>query len=603
MECVVHWTASLSELATTRSDRLIGMFRLLPVLVIVAAISTAAQSGGDWPLHNLDAQNSRFSPLDQIDVSNAGTLTQKWQLDLPKSVSVASATPIVVGGIMYLNSGETLFAVDGATGRTLWTASAPAEFPGGGRGPASGDGRIYATGRSMIAAFDAADGTPIESFGNGGLVSPARAALDFKDPDRYPPDFDPESIGYLIAASPTYADGTLFVGLAVSENVIPGGLVAALDAVTGTVKWVFRTIPQGPGDDGWELTKDTWSEPERYGGGIWSPPAVDPALNMVYVNVSNPTPNYDGSSRKGSNLFTNSIVALDATTGKLRWYFQAIHHDIWDWDLVTGPTLFDVTIDGRPVKGLASLAKTCYVYALDRETGKPIFPIVETAVPTKTDMPGDEVYPTQPIPYTAGSVPQTPFCATYPPNVDDPVLAARVRPMFTPYSVNDFIIQSPGLMGGPSRGSSSFSPRTGLLYVTGKNDAWSVKLKPMGSSLKPTPRGPRGGVGHHESFVAQGETGVTTTQNIAAYNPATGKLAWVTELPGATNGGNLVTAGDVVFQAIGRQFYAFDATTGDTLAQLAMQITTSSTPLTYQAGGKQFVAIASGGSVVAFGAR
>ena len=185
---------------------------------------------------------------------------------------------------MYLNSGETLFAVDGATGRTLWTASAPAEFPGGGRGPASGDGRIYATGRSMIAAFDAADGTPIESFGNGGLVSPARAALDFKDPDRYPPDFDPESIGYLIAASPTYADGTLFVGLAVSENVIPGGLVAALDAVTGTVKWVFRTIPQGPGDDGWELTKDTWSEPERYGGGIWSPPAVDPALNMVYVN-------------------------------------------------------------------------------------------------------------------------------------------------------------------------------------------------------------------------------------------------------------------------------------------------------------------------------
>ena len=574
---------------------------IVPVLVMVAAVSAAAQSGGDWPLHNLDGHNSRFSPLDQINVTNAGTLTQKWQLDLPKGASVGSATPIVVGGIIYLNSGEMLFAVDGATGQIAWTTSAAADFPGGGRGPAFGDGRVYATGRSMIAAFDVADGRPIESFGDGGFVNVARAALDFKDPGKYQSDFDPWSIGYLIAASPAYANGTLFVGLAVSENVIPGGLVVALDAVTGRVKWVFRTIPQGPEDDGWELTRDTWSAPQRYGGGVWSQPAVDPALDLVYVNVSNPTPNYDGSSRKGANLFTNSIVALDATTGKLQWHFQAIHHDIWDWDLVTGPTLFDLTVEGRPVQALASLAKTCYVYALDRETGKPLFPIVETAVPTKTDMPDDEVYPTQPIPYTARSVPQTPFCATYPPNVDDPELAARVRPMFTPYSVNDFIIQSPGLMGGPNRGSSSYSPRTGLLYVTGKNDAWSVKLKPMGSSLKPTARTSRGGVGHHQSFVAEGKTGVTATLNIAAYNPATGELAWVTELPGVTNGGNLVTAGDVVFQAIGRQFYAVDARTGATLAQVAMKIAAFSTPLTYEAGGRQFVAIASGGSVVAFG--
>jgi quinoprotein glucose dehydrogenase len=573
---------------------------LVGTFLILAAASIAAQKDGDWPLHNLDLQNSRYSSLTDINTSNGGSLVQKWQLDLPKPASLGAATPIAVDGIMYVNSGATLFAVDGATGQIRWTASAAEEFPSGGRGPAFGDGRVYAVGRSIIAAFDAKTGKPIESFGNRGMLHAARAALQLKDPGKYAADFDPESLGYLIVGTPTYANGTLFVGLAVSDNVIPGGLVAAFDAATGRAKWVFRTIPQGPQDDGWEVAKDTWSAPQRYGGGIWTQPAVDVALNAVYFNVANPSPNYDGSSRKGANLFTNSIVALDATTGKLKWHFQAIHHDIWDWDLMTGPTLFDVTINGKAVKALASLAKTCYVYALDRETGKPLFPIVETVVPTKTDMPGDEVYPTQPIPYTARFVPQTPFCATYPPNID-PELAAQVRPMFTPYSVNEFIIQSPGLMGGPNRGSSSFSPKTGLLYVTGKNDAWSAKLKPIGFSQHPTARGPQGGVGHSQGFVGLGKTGVKPTQNIAAYNPATGELAWVTELPGVTNGGSLVTAGDVVFEAIGREFYALDAKSGRKLTQVSMKVVASSTPLTYRAGGKQFVAIASGPSVIAIG--
>jgi hypothetical protein len=248
------------------------------------------------------------------------------------------------------------------------------------------------------------------------------------------------------------------------------------------------------------------------------------------------------------NLFTNSIVALNMATGKLVWHYQAIHHDIWDWDLMTGPTLFDTTVNGTPVKALASLAKTCYVYALDRVTGHPIFPVVETPVPVTTDMPGEEVWPTQPIPYTARHVPQTPFCATYP-NVKDLELIGRRRPSFHPFQVNEFIIVSPGLQGGPNRGSSSFSPRTGLLYVTGKNDAWSIKAKPVGNTLKPGPGSP----GHFASIKEEGKTGVTATQNIAAHNPATGELAWVVELPNDQRR----KPGDVeTFQAIGRDFYA-----------------------------------------------
>jgi glucose dehydrogenase len=551
---------------------------------------------GDWPLHNLDLRNGRFSPLEQINRTNADKLVVKWSLDLPKSVSLGTATPIVVNGIMYFSSGAKLFAVDASSGRSIWTKELGKDLPEGGRGPAYGDRKVFFVGRSHLFAVDAETGAPVESFGEKGVLAVAGLAMAFKDPGKYGPNFDPMDAGYMIASAPTYVDGTVYLGIAQADSLITGGLVAAIDGASGRVKWVFRAIPQGPQDDGWEIAKDTWSGPERRGGGVWTQPAVDPELGMVYVNVSNPTPNYDGSTRKGINLFTNSVVALNSATGKLMWHFQAIHHDIWDWDLMTGPTLFDTTVNGKPVKALASLAKTCYVYALDRATGKPIFPVVETPVPVTTDMPGEHVWPTQPIPYTARNVPQTPFCSTYP-DVKDPELVGRRRPSFHPYQVNEFIIVAPGLQGGPNRGSSSFSPRTGLLYVTGKNDAWSIKAKPVGDTLKAGP----GVQGHFLNIKEEGKTGVTPTQNIAAYNPATGELAWVVELPNVTNGGNLVSAGDVVFQAIGRDFYALDATSGKQLAKVPLKIVTSATPLAYLADLRQFVAIASGSSVVALG--
>ena len=235
-----------------------------------------------------------------------------------------------------------------------------------------------------------------------------------------------------IAGPPAYHNGTLYVGLAQSESHIPGGLVLAIDGRTGAVKWVFNTIPQGPADDGWEVAKDTWRGGARAGGGMWTQPAIDPDLGLLYVNAGNPSPDYDGSARKGMNLFTNAIIALHMQTGKMAWYYQTIHHEVWDFDLVTGPVLFDMTVGGRTIKGVASGNKNCYLYIWHRETGQPVNPMVEMQVPTQTDVPGEEIWPTQPFPHTAKGVPMQPFCQTYP-MIANPELAKRARQIYFPY--------------------------------------------------------------------------------------------------------------------------------------------------------------------------
>ena len=302
-------------------------------------------------------------------------------------------------------------------------------LPPSGRGPAYGDGRVYAFGAATMYATDAKTGELVESFGDGGQLDISSKALQFQYPDTYPANFDAYSLGYQLTTPPVYFDNTLFAGVVLSENHIPGGLVIAADATTGAIKWVFNSMPQGPRNDGWEIVKDTWGDGQKVGGGIWTPPAIDPELGLVYVNAGNPSPDYDGSARPGMNLFTNATIALDLKTETLAWYYQTVHHDLWDWDHVTGPILFDVTKDGRVIKGVA----------------------------------------------------MTLFCATYP-LIEDPALVERGRQMYTPYSTTEFVIV---LQGGGSWGPPAFSPRTGLLYVTGKNGAVSFTVNPVGDTLEP----------------------------------------------------------------------------------------------------------------------
>jgi PQQ-dependent dehydrogenase (methanol/ethanol family) len=583
---IMRWLSAgiLSLAAATTSSS-------LPARAQGSATTARGQGGANWSLHNFDIHNSRYAPLDEINASNVGRLQMKWSFDLGGAENVAQVTPLVVDGVMYFNSGSKLYAVNAATGQQVWTAQVEPAFPGAGRGPTYGDGRIYAYGRSVMYAVDAKTGALVESFGNKGQLQVAEAAIKFKYPQQ-------TTIGYTINAPPAYHNGTLYIALALSESHIPGGIVLAADGKTGAVKWTFKTIPQGPQDDGWEVAKNTWRGGARAGAGVWTQPAIDPELGLMYVNAGNPSPDYDGSARKGTNLFTNSIIALHLQTGKLAWYYQTIHHDIWDWDLVTGPVLFDVNIGGRPVKAVASGGKNCLMYMWNRQTGQPLHAMVETAVPTETDVPGEEPWPTQPIPYNAKGVPMQPFCSTFP-IISQPELAKQARQMYFPYSISKLYIVS---HGGSSFGSPAFSPRTGLLYVTGKNAAVALKVKPVGDTLRQSAKG----VGHSDN-IAEGplrdETvGVPNMETVTAFNPATGDLAWQEEHPSRSSigsAGNLVTAGDLVFQGSDTgDFYAIDARSGKQLLKHTVKRGIRASPITYQVNGKQYVSVVATNTVV-----
>lgn len=583
---------------------MIKRFVVTGALIVAASVmpcgtTTGAQgsAGGntDWSLHNADLGNRRYAPLDEINVSNVDKMVLKWSFEVGGAENLRQVTPLVVDGVMYFNAGSKLYAVNAATGQQIWTAQVEPEFAGNGRGPTYADGRIYAYGRKVMFAVDAKTGAVVESFGNKGRLQVADAAIRFKYPKQ-------DATGYDMNSPPAYYNGTLYVGMALSEAHIPGGLLVALDAATGAVKWAFKTVPQGPQDEGWEIAKDTWRGGARVGGGIWTQPAIDPELGLIYANVTNPSADYDGSARKGINLFTNSIVALNLQTGKLVWYYQTIHHDIWDWDLVTGPILFDVNVAGKTVKAVASSGKNCLMFMWNRETGAPLHPIVETAVPTATDVPGEEPWPTQPIPYNAKGVPMTPYCQTYP-IITDPELAKRARQMYFPYSIKEAYIVS---HGGSYFGPPTFSPRTGLLYVTGKNAAVALKVKPVGDTLRQS----AGATGHTDN-IAEGpfrekQVGVPQVETVTAYNPATGELVWQQEDPMLPNSrgpaGNLVTAGDVIFQGSDPgEFYAFDARSGKRLFTYRSTRSINASPLTYRVNGRQYVAIVASRTVLTFG--
>ena len=542
-----------------------------------------------------------YSPLDEINTSNAGKVIQKWAF-APKDakggpVPLGQVTPLVVDGVMYFNSGSKMFAVNGATGQQVWATEIEPSFGASGRGPAYGDGKIYAYGATTLYAVDAKTGKPIETFGIKGRLSIVNAALEKAYPGKYPNDVNPVSLGYFnLTTPPTYFKGTLYFGLSHGDSHIPGGLLIALDGVTGAVKWTWNPVPQVPTDDAWEVAKDTWKGGQRVGAGIWTMPAIDPELNMIYFNGSNPSPDFDGSARLGENLFTNSTVALNLATGKMVWYYQTIHHDIWDWDLVSGPILFDVQAGGRTVKAIAAPGKTCYVYIFDRQTGKPINPIVEMPVPTFTDVPGDQVWPTQPIPYTNKGIPQQPFCIIYPDVKDSGVGQARSTNL-SAVSRQRIHYHGAGQYRRCEFRPAIIQPSHGLLLCDGKNDTFSIKVKPVGDSIKSG----KPAVGFMDNIADRGPKGITANQTVAAYNPATGDRIGTVDLEGTTNAGNFVTAGDLVFQTVGANFYALDARTGKEDFRTKLASPSRATAISYQSNGRQYVAVAAGSQMVVYG--
>jgi glucose dehydrogenase len=538
----------------------------------LAAQAQSRATTVNWVLHNLDLAGTRYSPLDQINRTNVKSLTPRWLFQHGVIDGVSNqTTPIIIDGMMYVtDSRGSVYAVDAADGHLIWTYDVTQLLGGGARegyvfrnrGAVYANGVVYTAGGSFLFALDAKTGTPLKGFGKNGMAS---VIMDVLTP-RYPDVKTAISMGYWFTTAPQFYNGTLYIGSTRSESHIPGGHVLAVDAETGKVKWHFNTIPQDEKDQGWDVAGPTWVGGERNGGGIWETAAIDPELGLLYMPVGNPFG--DSTKRAGTNLFTDSVIALSLDTGKLKWYFQEVHHDVWDYDSGAPPTLFEMTVRGQRVKALAHASKNGYLYILNRETGQPIHPIKEMPVPTSGAKPGEQPWPTQPIPFKADGKPMEPVCPIVPLDIPAAHLEKgnKIVPQFTPFGPNQ--IFAPGGGGGSSYSPISYSPQTGFLYVAA-----------IDSPSNSGGRGPKG--------------------YFTAYDPTTGEMKWRQIFEGYGQAGSVVTAGGVVFVGAGSNlagyFYAYDAKTGQQLWKFNTGSGVFSSPSVYMVNGEEFVAVASGG--------
>jgi len=524
----------------------------------------------DWRLHNLDLLGSRFSPSDQITPDNVASLTPKWLFQHGVIDGVSNqTTPIIVDGTMYVtDSRGSVYALDALDGHLLWTYDVTRLLGGGRRegyifrhrGVAYDDGVVYTAAGSFMFALDAITGEPLEGFGDNGQAPVILDVLHLKNPEIE----TAISAGYWFTTAPQVYNGIIYVGTTRSESHIAGGYVLAIDSKSGEVLWNFNTVPQDETDQGWDIAGPTWVGNERNGGGIWETPSIDPELELVYFAVGNPFG--DSTERDGMNLFSDSLIALTLDEGTLEWYYQQVHHDVWDYDSGNQPILFDMEVDGQPVKAMAQANKNSWLYILNRETGEPVHPIIETPVSTVTDVEGEVPYPTQPIPHKANGERMEPVSPVYPTDIPAQHMEANnLVEQFTPIGPNQ--IFAPGYGGGSSYSPISHSPLTGLLYVAAIDQPFNSGRDPKGY--------------------------------FSAYDPTTGELIWRQIFEGYGQAGSVVTAGGIVFVGAGSNtagyFYAYDAATGEQLWKFNTGAGVFASPSVYVIDGQEYITVASGG--------
>ncbi len=482
--------------------RLPSLWALFLFLPYWAAAQYGAP-GGEWPTYGGDLGHTRYSALAGIDAENFADLEIAWRFKTdnlgPTPEYRLQSTPLMIDGVIYSTGGtrRAVVALDARTGELLWTSSlregergeaAPRQFSG--RGLAfwrNGDQSrvVYVTPGYQMVALNAATGRPAPEFGDGGIVD-LMGELDQS------PEMAFGQIG--LHATPIIAKDVIIVGAAHRTGANPvsreniKGFVRGYDARTGERLWIFHTIPM-PGEYGHE----TWlGDSAAYTGntGVWAQISVDEELNMVYLPVEAATGDYYGAYRPGDNLFAETLLAVDLHTGERRWHFQLVHHGIWDQDIPCAPILLDINVDGRLIKAVAQPTKQAFLYVFDRETGEPVWPIVEQPVPIG-DVPGEWYSPTQPIP-------------TKPPAYDrqgvseddliDFTPELRVRaleiaswhkmgPLFTPPVVSNIdgplgTLMAPFAAGGTNWPGGSYDPETNMLYVSSNSSVGSLGLVP-----------------------------------------------------------------------------------------------------------------------------
>jgi len=604
------------------SVRFVIIAGAVAVLLAVASQAGRAQRGAparnpdaDWPMYNRDLAGTRYSPLAQINTNNVSTLKKAWSFKLPPETPLPASrtpsaseifqevTPIVVNGVMYMPAGGRVVALEPETGKEIWSHELKeglASFrgvtywPGEGTTPA----RIFFTSLKKLVALNAITGEPASAFGTNGEVDMV--------------------VGY--AGVPIAYKNMIFVGSTIygpGERHIDSGVTPegpplnprAYDARTGKKVWEFNTVPK-PGEFG----NETWANgswKDRTGVNVWAfTLTLDEQRGIVYLPVGGPNYNYYGGNRPGDNLFANTLVALDATTGKRKWHFQTVHHELWDFDLPPSPTLLDVVKDGKTIPALAQTGKMGFMFILNRETGEPVFPIEERKVP-QGKVPGEQYSPTQPIPVKPPPIARVSMTAA------DLVTAADTTPAHAqackelwettkfynegPYSPWNYrepgpapaggrgggrgappaplppgtpppTIVFPGATGGPNWGGEALDKRTNYIYVATKDApaiGWISKNPQYSEATKDTQQPFIRVGGANISAPAMDENGRSygnlpcfkpPWSSLVAVNANTGDIAWKVPLginenmpEGKKNvgsagaGGPIATAGGLVF--------------------------------------------------------
>jgi quinoprotein glucose dehydrogenase len=610
---------------------------------------------GEWPAYGRDQANSRYSPLDQINAGNVKKLRIAWRWPSPDAAILQShpditpghyeTTPLMRCGVLYASSSlGQVSAIDPRTRRTLWTfdpvayeGSAPPNEGFVHRGVAcwerGNDRRIFfATATAELIALNAQSGKPVPSFGASGRIDLTQG-LCRPIPDRRL---------YSVTSPPIVCGDLVVVGSCVFDypmKQLPPGDVRAFDARTGALRWGFHTIPQ----EG-EFGSETWQRGSwRQAGAAncWSIMSYDEKLGYLYLPLSSGPNDFYGANRPGSNLFSDSLVCLDAASGRRVWHFQMIHHDLWDYDLPAAPNLVDIRVAGRRIRAVAQVSKQGFCYVLDRVTGHPVWPIEELPVPAST-VPGEvssltQPFPTRPAPYDRQGLTENDLI-DFTPALHQEALAVvqryRYGPIFTPPALDKPTIILPGVWGGSSWVGAAVDPETGWLYVPSITFPSTVQLRP------PDPYFSSARYFGVFGFALPGPNGLPLTKppygHITAINLNTGDHAWVTPLGqgprdhpllrhlhlpplGWPHRAHLLLTKTLLFAAqdgetrnrrpakrgfsaiydimtVEPSLRSFDKTTGKLISSTALPANASGAPMTYLAGGKQYIVVAIGGA-------
>ncbi len=595
------------------------------LIVLLAAASAATAGPGEWRFYGGDSGGQKYSILDQIHRGNVAQLKPAWIFDsgdysdgkVIPSKSAFETTPLMVDGTLYVTTSfHRLFALDPDSGAVRWqfdpkfdrSTRVTLHFSRGLSFWTDGKQKrlLFGDQQARLFSIDPATGKPDPAFGRNGMIDLRTGVAD-----RFPQT--PYGL-----TSPVCICGDTFIAgawVADGEPQGPAGDIRGFDVRTGKLKWTFHTVPR-PGEFGHE----TWgpgSALDRTGVNGWTIFSADPVRKIAYIPLTSPATDFYGGDRPGANLFGDSLVALDCETGKRRWHFQTVHHNLWDYDLPAQPVLFTWKGPGGPIDAVAQITKTGFVFLFNRETGKPIFDVEERPIP-KSEIPGEATWPTQPFPvkpppFARQSMTMGDLTTVTPESrkecldmIRDAVVETR---LFPPIS-EKLTVMFPGTNGGANWGGGSLDPQSNLLFVNSMDVAAFVRMvkRPDGSKIPY----------RNQSYGRFWDSNLYPCQQppwgtLSAIDLNRGEIRWQVRLgefdeltargiakTGTPNlGGSIATKGGLIF--IGatndRKFRAFDQTTGRELWTTRLPVSAHATPMTYQSpkSGRQFVVIAAGG--------